>query len=57
MARQLEMAQINAIQTLHASAHSNREIARLVGVHRETVAKYIGDQAYAKGHFIGKECG
>ena len=32
MANQLTMAQINAILTLHESEHSNREIARLLGV-------------------------
>jgi len=41
MANRLTMAQINAILTLHASEHSNREIARLLGVHRETVGKYV----------------
>ncbi len=41
MARQLAMAKRTTIRTLHRSGHSNREIARLVGVHRETVAKYV----------------
>ena len=40
MANQLTMAEINAILTLHESEHSNREIARLLGVHRETVGMY-----------------
>ena len=41
MANRLTMAQIDAIRTLHKSKHSNREIARLLGVHRETVGKYV----------------
>ena len=41
MARQLSMGQINSILTLHQSGHSNRKIAQLLGVHRETVAKYV----------------
>jgi len=46
MANRLTMAKINAILTLHESEHSNREIARLLGVHRETVGKYVaGNEA------------
>lgn len=41
MARHLKMAEISAIRTLHEQGHSNREIARLVGVNRETVGKYV----------------
>jgi transposase len=41
MARKLTMAKQSTIQTLHESGHSNREIAELIGVHRETVAKYV----------------
>lgn len=41
MARQLKMAEVNTIRTLHRSGHSQRAIARLVGVHRETVARYV----------------
>jgi len=41
MARKLTMAKQSTIQTLHESGHSNREIAELVGVHRETVGKYV----------------
>lgn len=44
MANRLSMAQFNAIVTLHASEHSNREIGRLLGVHRETVGKYLAAQ-------------
>jgi transposase len=38
------MGQINSILTLHQSGHSNRRIAELLGVHRETVAKYLAEQ-------------
>lgn len=41
MATQLSMGQISSILTLHQSGHSNRKIAKLLGIHRETVAKYI----------------
>lgn len=40
MVRRLKMADINTIRTLHEAGHSNRAIARLTGLHRETVAKY-----------------
>jgi len=38
------MAKINAIQTLHQSGHSNRKIAKLLGVDRDTVRKYVAAQ-------------
>ncbi len=41
MVRQLKMADVTTVRALHAAGHSNREIARLTGVHRETVAKYV----------------
>lgn len=41
MVRRLKMAEESAIRTLYDSGHSNREIARLTGVHRETVAKCV----------------
>jgi len=44
MANRLSMAKINAIQTLHQSGHSNRKIAQLLGVDRETVRKYVAAQ-------------
>jgi len=44
MANPLSMAKINAIQTLHQSGHSNRTIAKLLGVDRETVRKYVAAQ-------------
>ncbi|MCA9266196.1 MAG: helix-turn-helix domain-containing protein, partial [Planctomycetales bacterium] len=41
MANRLSMAQINSIEQLHRSGHANREIARLLGIHRETVNRYV----------------
>lgn len=41
MANQLSMANINAIQTLHQSGHSNRKIAQLLGIDRGSVGKYV----------------
>jgi transposase len=38
------MAEVTTIRTLHQSGHSNRQIARLVGVHRETVGKYVAQR-------------
>jgi IS30 family transposase len=35
------MATIQAILALHRSGHSNRKIARLLGVHRGTVAEHL----------------
>ncbi len=41
MANRLTMAEIDRILTLHTTEHSNREIADLLGIHRETVGKYV----------------
>jgi transposase len=41
MANQLTMADIDRILTLHTTQHSNREIAALLGLSRETVGKYV----------------
>lgn len=41
MANQLKMAEVQTILTLHKSGYSNRKIAELTGVHRETVARYV----------------
>lgn len=41
MSNRLSMSKINSIETLHASGHSNREIARLLGINRKTVNRYI----------------
>jgi transposase len=45
MVRQLKMADVTTIRTLSESGHSNRDISRLTGIHRETVAKYVGTHA------------
>nr|WRX36708.1 hypothetical protein [uncultured bacterium] len=41
MANHLSMANIQAIAALHRSGHSNRHIARVLGINRETVGKYV----------------
>ena len=41
MANQLKMAVISAIQTLHKSGCSGRKIAKVLGVHPDTVGKYV----------------
>lgn len=41
MANVLKMAKVHSIQTLHARGWSQRRIARELGVHRETVARYL----------------
>ena len=41
MANRLSMAKVNAILSLNQSGHSNRRIATLLGVDRETVGKYV----------------
>ena len=41
MANHLFMANIQAIAALHRSGHSNRHIARVLGINRETVGKYV----------------
>ena len=41
MANRLKMAKVHSIQTLHARGWSQRRIARELGVHRETVARYV----------------
>jgi transposase len=41
MANRLTMAEIDRILTLHTTEHSNREIARLLGIDRGTVGKYV----------------
>jgi transposase len=45
MANRLSMADVRAIFTLHASEHSNRRIAELLDIHRETVGKYLAAAA------------
>lgn len=41
MANVLKMAKVHSILTLHARGWSQRRIARVLGVHRETVARYL----------------
>ena len=41
MANQLKMAKVNDIVGLHKKGWSQRKIAQTLGVHRETVAKYL----------------
>jgi transposase len=41
MAKRFTMAEIDTILTLHKTGHSNREIAALLGVNRETVGKHL----------------
>ena len=41
MANQLNMAKVTTIETLHKSGYSNRQIAAMLNVHRETVGKYL----------------
>ena len=41
MANELKMAKVHSILTLHQQGHSYRRIAELLGVHRETVARYV----------------
>lgn len=41
MAKRLSMAEIDTILTLHNARHSNREIAILLGMNRETIGKHL----------------
>jgi len=41
MANRLKMAKVNSILTLHQQGWSQRRIAEQLGVHRETVSRYI----------------
>jgi hypothetical protein len=41
MANRLTMAEIDRILKLHTTERSNREIADLLGIDRETVGKYV----------------
>lgn len=45
MANRLKMAKINAILTLHQQGWSHRRIAEQLGIHRETVARYVSDES------------
>ena len=41
MANELKVAKVLSIQALHAQGWSQRRIARELGIHRETVARYL----------------
>lgn len=41
MANQLGVAKVHSILTLHEQGHSFRQIAGMLGVHRETVARHV----------------
>ena len=43
MANQLKVAKVLSIQALHAQGWSQRRIARELGIHRDTVARYLGE--------------
>jgi transposase len=45
MANVLKMAKVHSIQVLHARGWSRRRIARELGIHRETVARYLQSAA------------
>jgi len=59
MANRLKMADISKIRTLHGVGWSNRRIAHELGIHRDTVARYVNlsksKQASAPAGFIGHE--
>lgn len=42
MANRLRMAEVHSILSLRAQGWSHRRIARALGIHRETVARYLG---------------
>lgn len=45
MANQLKMAMVQSILTLHGHGWSRRRIARELGIHRETVGRYVDQSA------------
>jgi len=57
MANRLSMAVIQSIEALRKSGKSLREIARLLGVHRETVGKYVSRLENRPNAPPGSECG
>src|SRR5205823_4484133 len=48
MANQLKMALVDSIITLHGHGWSHRRIARELGIHRETVGRYVNGVEPAK---------
>ena len=49
MANRLKMAKVHAIQVLRSRGWSQRRIAQELGVHRDTGARYVREQAEAAG--------
>lgn len=49
MANELEVAKVLSIKALHAQGWSQRRIARQLGINRETVARYLKEQADSAG--------
>ena len=45
MSNQLKVAKVLSIQALRAQGWSQRRIARELGIHRETVARYLGESS------------
>jgi transposase len=41
MANQLKMAKVNSVLRLHSQGWSHRRIAAHLGIHRETVGRYL----------------
>jgi transposase len=49
MANRLKMAKVHAIQVLRSRGWSQRRIAQELGVHRDTVARYVREEVEAAG--------
>ena len=56
MLRQLKMTQNNTIRALYEAGHSNREISRLTGIHRETVGQYVSPAESKPGKSDNRIC-
>jgi transposase len=59
MANQLKMAMVDTIIALHQRGWSSRRIARVLGIHRDTVARYLhlSKQARAPTGSLGSKLG
>lgn len=57
MSNQLSMATVKSIETLHRSGHSNRQIARLLGVDRGAVNKRVRQLKAESQALKGEESG
>ncbi len=55
MANQLQVAKVLSIKTLHEQGWSQRRIARELGINRESVAKYLQEQAKPAKAPIGSD--